>query len=151
MRIRRSSMLYRRDYLNIYILNVGWPAPDPITWNVLPPLAPSAVKSGPDSPGRTRQSSLPSASEYIDDGYFVPAGLLFPVLVFFSPCVHEKLLQSRPTLWDPVDRPGSSVHGILQSWRLEWVAMPSSKGSSQPEDHTCVSYVSYIGRLVLYH
>ena len=85
MRIRRSSMLYRRDYLNIYILNVGWPAPDPITWNVLPPLAPSAVKSGPDSPGRTRQSSLPSASEYIDDGYFVPAGLLFPVLVFFSP------------------------------------------------------------------
>ena len=28
--------------------------------------------------------------------------------------------------------PGSSVHGILQARMLEWVAMPSSKGSSQP-------------------
>ena len=26
--------------------------------------------------------------------------------------------------------PGSSVHGILQARLLEWVAMPSSKGSS---------------------
>ena len=91
-------MLYWRDYLNICILNVGRPAPAPITWSVLPTSAPSTVKSGPDSPGRTRQSSLPSASEYIEDGYFVLAGLVFPVLVFFSPCVHAKLLQSCPTL-----------------------------------------------------
>ena len=28
--------------------------------------------------------------------------------------------------------PGSSIHGILQARILEWVAMPSSKGSSQP-------------------
>ena len=28
--------------------------------------------------------------------------------------------------------PGSSVHGILQARRLEWVVMPSSRGSSQP-------------------
>ena len=28
--------------------------------------------------------------------------------------------------------PGSSVHGILQARILEWVAVPSSKGSSQP-------------------
>ena len=28
--------------------------------------------------------------------------------------------------------PGPSVHGILQARILEWVAMPSSKGSSQP-------------------
>ena len=27
---------------------------------------------------------------------------------------------------------GSSVHGILQARILEWVTMPSSKGSSQP-------------------
>ena len=26
------------------------------------------------------------------------------------------------------------VHGILQARILEWVAMPSSKGSSQPRD-----------------
>ena len=45
-------------------------------------------------------------------------------------CVHVKLLQSCPTLWDPMDYspPGSSVHGILQARILEWVAMPFSPG-----------------------
>ena len=42
--------------------------------------------------------------------------------------------QSCPTLCDPMDRslPGSSVHGIVQARILEWVAMPSCRGSSQP-------------------
>ena len=35
--------------------------------------------------------------------------------------------------------PGSSVHGILQARILEWIAMPSSRGSSQPRDRTQVS------------
>ena len=47
--------------------------------------------------------------------------------------------------------PGSSVHGILQARILEWVAMPSSRGSSQPRDWTHVSYISCIGRWILYH
>ena len=34
--------------------------------------------------------------------------------------------------------------GILQARILEWVAMPSSRGSSQPRDQTRVSYVSCI-------
>ena len=36
-----------------------------------------------------------------------------------------KLLQSCLTLCDPIDctPPGSSVHGILQARKLEWVAM----------------------------
>ena len=42
--------------------------------------------------------------------------------------------------------PGSSVHGILQVRILEWVAMPSSRGSSQPRDGTHVSYISCTGR-----
>ena len=42
--------------------------------------------------------------------------------------------------------PGSSVRGILQARILEWVAMPSSRGSSQPRDQTQVSYVSLIVR-----
>ena len=46
--------------------------------------------------------------------------------------------------------PGSSVHGILQARILEWVDLPSSKGSSWPRDRTCVSYVSCTGRGVLY-
>ena len=37
--------------------------------------------------------------------------------------------------------PGSSVHGILKARILEWIAMPSSKGSSWPRDQTSVSYV----------
>ena len=46
--------------------------------------------------------------------------------------------------------PGSSVHGMLQARILEWVAMPSSRGASQPKDQTLVSYVSCIVRRVLY-
>ena len=67
--------------------------------------------------------------------------------------VRAKLLQSCPTLGNPMDcsPPGSSVYGILQARILEWVAMPSSRGSSPPQDSTHVSYVSCIGRQVLYH
>ena len=35
--------------------------------------------------------------------------------------------------------PGSSVHGILQIRIVEWVAIPFSRGSSQPRDGTRVS------------
>ena len=45
----------------------------------------------------------------------------------------------------------SSVHGILQTRILEWVAIPFSRGSSQPRDRTQTSSVSCIGRQVLYH
>ena len=34
---------------------------------------------------------------------------------------------------------------------LEWVAISSSRGSSQPRDGTCVSCISCIGRQILYH
>ena len=39
---------------------------------------------------------------------------------------------------DPMDcsPPGSSVHGIIQAKILEWVAISSSRGSSQPKDQT---------------
>ena len=41
--------------------------------------------------------------------------------------------QSYPTLCVPMvySLPGSSVHGILQARILEWIAMHSSRGSSQ--------------------
>ena len=47
-----------------------------------------------------------------------------------------QLLQSYLTLCNPMDcsPPGSSVHGILQARILEWVAMPSSRGSSQSRE-----------------
>ena len=49
-----------------------------------------------------------------------------------------------PILCDPMDSspPGSSVHGILQATILKWVAMPSSRGSSQPRDRTQVSHIA---------
>ena len=40
---------------------------------------------------------------------------------------------------------GSSVHGILQARTMEWVAIPFSRGSSQPRDRTWVSCIA--GRL----
>jgi len=41
--------------------------------------------------------------------------------------------------------------GILWTRRLEWVPVPSSRGSSPTRDQTHISYVSCIGRQVLYH
>ena len=38
--------------------------------------------------------------------------------------------------------PGCSVHGILPTRILEWVAMPSSRGSSWPRDWTQVSHMA---------
>ena len=61
--------------------------------------------------------------------------------------------QSCPTLCDPTDcsPPGSSVHGVFQARILGWVAISSSRGSSQLRDQTHVSCVSCIGRWSLYH
>ena len=70
----------------------------------------------------------------------------------YCPCIHTKQHQSYLTLCDPMDcsLPCSSVHGILQARILEWVTMPSSKGSSWPSDWI-QCHVSCIGRWVLYH
>ena len=53
------------------------------------------------------------------------------------------LLQSCLTLCNPMgcSPPDFSVHEILQARILEWVAMPSSRGSSQPRDQTQVSHI----------
>ena len=66
-----------------------------------------------------------------------------PVPRWWECKLSAKSLQSCPTLCDPMDysTPGSSVHGILQARILEWVAMPSSRGSSPPRHWTRVSYV----------
>ena len=42
-------------------------------------------------------------------------------------------------LCDPMD---CMVHGILQARILEWVAIPFSRGSSQPRDQTQVSHIA---------
>ena len=72
---------------------------------------------------------------------------------FYQCAVCANSLQSCPTLCTPMNCTplGTFVHGILQARMLEWVAMPSSRGSSQSRDRTHISYVSWIGRQVLYH
>ena len=48
------------------------------------------------------------------------------------------------TLYGPMNcsPPGSSVHGILQARILEWVAIPFSRQSSWPREHTWVSCIA---------
>ena len=62
-------------------------------------------------------------------------------------CVHTKSLHSCMTLCNSMDcsPPGSSVHEIFQARILEWVAIPSSRGSFPPRDWTHISYVFCIG------
>ena len=73
----------------------------------------------------------------------------FLTQIIFLLCVPARSLQLCLTLCDPMNcsPPGFSVHGILQARISEWVAMPSSRGSSPPRDFpTCVSCVSCIDR-----
>ena len=59
-------------------------------------------------------------------------------------CVCSKLPESCLTLCNPMadSPPGFSVHWILPERILECVAMPSSRGSSQPRDWTSVSWTA---------
>ena len=61
-------------------------------------------------------------------------------IINISP-VHAKSLQSCQALCNPMNcsPPGSSVHRILQARRLEWGAIPFSRGSSQPRNQTLIS------------
>ena len=56
-------------------------------------------------------------------------------------CLCAKLLELHTTLCNPLDCSplGSPVQGILKARILEWVVMPSSKGSSQYRDWTHIS------------
>ena len=60
--------------------------------------------------------------------------------------VRAKLLQLCLTLCNPMDcsPSSSSVHEILKARILKWFAMPSSRGSSQPRDRTCLLHCRQI-------
>ena len=61
--------------------------------------------------------------------------------VFFAASAAAKLLQSCPTLCDPIDRspPDSPVPGILQARTLEWVAISFSKTEKWNWSHSVMS------------
>ena len=58
-------------------------------------------------------------------------------------CACTLSLQSFLTLCDPIDHslPGFSVHKVLQARILEWVALLSSRGSSQLRDRNCILHL----------
>ena len=55
------------------------------------------------------------------------------------PSLTVKVAQSCPTLCDPMDH---TDRGILQAGALEWVLVPSSRGSSQLRDRSQVSHTA---------
>ena len=60
-------------------------------------------------------------------------------IMYTSLKVKLKVAQSCPTLCDAVVY---TVHGILQASILKWVAVPFSRGFSQPRDQTQVSRIA---------
>ena len=62
---------------------------------------------------------------------------LWPEAEMATPSLH-----SSPLLLHGLWPARLSVHGILQARILEWVAMPSSRGSSQPRDWTLISCIA---------
>ena len=67
-----------------------------------------------------------------------------PLDILWDPSPHSAHLWSIYSMhfvtpWIPL---GSSVHGILQTRILVWVAISSSRGSSQPRDQTRVSCIA---------
>ena len=87
------------------------------------------------SPGDFPGSEIEPTSPALAGGFFVTEP---PGKPEWFTCLLAKSLQSCLTLCDPMDCSplGSSVHRILQARILEWVAMPSSRGSSWPRDQT---------------
>ena len=66
--------------------------------------------------------------------------IMLYTLNLYTACVRAKSFQACLTLCNLMDcsPPGFSAHRILQARILEWVSMPSSKGSSRPRDRTWV-------------
>ena len=87
-------------------------------------------------------------SSYLYKSWRSSVKLSAKYILRFCVCMYTQLLQSCPTLCNSTDcsPPGFSLHGILQARILVWVAMSSSRGSSQSRDPTYVSSVSCTGR-----
>ena len=89
------------------------------------------------APGKTARKAIDLTGE--SPGAPVVRTQAFAAVVCVCVCVcvceHAQLC---PTLCVRMDYspPGSSVHGIFQAKILEWVAISSSRGSSQPRDQT---------------
>ena len=62
----------------------------------------------------------------------------FPISLIKDSLMMYAVLSRKLLIW----LPGSSVLGILQAKKLEWISIPFSSGSSQPWDWTWVSCIA---------
>ena len=65
--------------------------------------------------------------------------LLSPLFETKCVCESHSVVSHSATLCNPMD---FTVHGIFGARILEWVAVPFSRGSSQPRDWTQVSHIA---------
>jgi len=121
-----------RGTLNMYYM--GSPGSSPRKKEIHQAQSPMTIASS-DS------SKAMSPNQNTEDGLFIKP-------MMFIMCVQSYLTLCNPMIHSP---PGSSVHGIFQARILEWFAISSSRGSSQPRDCMHISCISCIGRWVLYH
>ena len=96
------------------------------------------------SPRLQASSSLDPSPSFPEKSQGSLFGFWFLNFITFAVALRLLVVQSRPTLCNPVDcsPPGSSVHGILQARILEWVAFHFSGGSSRPRDQTRISCIA---------
>ena len=94
-------------------------------------------------PGKT--VALPSSERSTPTGMHLQCStqgyrlgkVVFSMVLLMVPLACGKGSLSPPHC-SPGQPAGSSVHGILRARTLEWVAMPSSRGSSPPRNRTSV-------------
>ena len=88
----------------------------------------------------------PFNSFFCPYGRFWPLAVLFPFHLFLVSYGSGGGLVVKLclTLCDPMDcsLSCSSIHGVSQERKLEWVANSFSRGSSPPRDQTCVSCIA---------
>ena len=77
------------------------------------------------------------------EGFIAKSNLILDIKMHACLCVCS-VSQSRLTLCHPIDcsPPDSSVHRISKARKLEWVAISSCRGSSQPRHQNCVSCIT---------
>ena len=94
-----------------------------------------------NSPGQNTGAGCRSLLQGIFPTQRLNPGLLHcrQILYHLSYMEDPKVAQSCPTLCNTM---GYRVHGTLQARILEWVAIPFSRGSSQPRDPAQVSRIA---------
>ena len=104
----------------------------------------------PSHPSRSSQSSTAIGSLCNTAISHQPS--ILHMTVSHISCLRS-VVKSCPTLCNSMDcsLPACSVQGIFQARILKWVAISFSRGSSQPKDQIWVSWVSCIGRQIIYH